>query len=331
MSEKYNDRLDWPRGHQKDFILKVQNKLNASVDDLARIVSVHSRTIRDWRREKFLMSVVAGRVLSTTSHISLPKNLKIKKAFWYTSIGGKIGGPAVMKKYGRLPVDSALRNKKWREWWKKRGKLGLNSILLPLPFQKPRPSSELAEFFGIMMGDGGISKWQATITLHHIDDLLYSKFVVGLIKKLFKISPSVLHYPDRSVNNIVISRSKLVSYLHAQGLPIGDKIAHGLDIPVWIKKNSKYSIACLRGLVDTDGCVFTHKYKVNNKWYSYKKIDFTSASAPLRESVLAILKELGMSPSVYDRNVRLNSKEDVVRYMKIVGTHNPKHLKRYRI
>lgn len=331
MSEKYNERLDWPRGHQKAFILKVQKKLNASIDDLACIVSVNPRTIRDWRREKFLMSVMAGQALSTNSHISLPKSLKIKKEFWYTSIGGKIGGPAVIKKYGRVPVDPVFRNKRWQEWWNKKGKVEPNSILLPLPFQKPRPSPELAEFFGIMMGDGGISKSQAIITLHHIDDFLYGKFVVGLIKKLFKISPSVLHYPHRSVNNIVVSRSNLVLYLHSQGLPVGDKMAHGLDIPVWIKNNAKYRVACLRGLVDTDGCVFTHKYKVQTKWYSYKKIDFTSASGPLRESVLAVLKDLGMSPSVHGRNVRLNSKKDVARYMKIVGTHNPKHLKRYRV
>lgn len=324
-----NDRIDFPLGRQKDFIIKVQDKLNASVDDLASIANVHPRTVRDWRREKFFMSVVAGRALSATSHVSLPKNLKTKKAFWYTSAGGKIGGPAVVKKYGRVPVDSDFRKKRWQAWWEKDGKHNLHAKFKPLPFSAPKPSEELAEFFGIMMGDGGMNQRQISITLHNIDDLEYSYFARKLIKKLFNIEPSISHREKLSVNVLVISRSGLVKYLHSLGLVIGNKIKQEVDIPQWIKNDNRFSKACIRGLVDTDGCIFTHKYKVNNKWYSYKKIDFTSASTPLRESVSGVLKDLGMTSSEYRRNVRLNSKHDVERYFKLVGSHNPKHLKKY--
>ena len=329
MSKLSNDRIDFPPGHQKDFIIRVQDKLNASIDDLANITDVHPRTIRDWRREKFLMSVVVARILSITSHVPLPKNLKIKKAFWYTSAGGKIGGPAVVKKYGRVPVDSDFRKKKWEAWWEKDGKHNLHSEFKPLPFSVPERSEELAEFMGIMMGDGGMNKRQISITLHNVDDLEYSHFVRKLIKKLFDIEPSISNREKMSVNVLVISRSGLVKHLHSLGLVVGNKIKQQIDIPQWIKNNKRFLKACIRGLVDTDGCVFTHKYKVNNKWYSYKKIDFTSASAPLRESVLIALKDLGMTASVYRRNVRLNSKNNVERYFKLVGSHNPKHLKKY--
>jgi len=36
--------------------------------------------------------------------------------------------------------------------------------------------------------------------------------------------------------------------------------------------------------MDTDGCVFTHRYKSKGKWYSYKKLYFTSLSKPLLNS-----------------------------------------------
>jgi len=235
----------------------------------------------------------------------------------------------VMRKYGRFPADSKYRNERWREWWDTKGKFNLNSILVPLPFRKPKPSIELAEFFGIMMGDGGMTSRQLSITLHHTDDLEYSYFVRKIMKKLFDIEPSVSHREKSSINILAISRTGLIKCLHSLGLVIGNKIKQQLDIPQWIKDNSNFSKACIRGLMDTDGCIFTNKYKVNNKFYSYKKIDFASASAPLRESVIGILRDFGMSPSVSGIHVRLNSKQDVEKYFKLIGSHNPKHLKKY--
>lgn len=65
------------------------------------------------------------------------------------------------------------------------------------------------------------------------------------------------------VFRIYVSRSELVKFCKDIGLVIGHKIEQKIDVPDWIKKNEKYFRACLRGLVDTDGCVFTHRYKVN--------------------------------------------------------------------
>jgi hypothetical protein len=132
------------------------------------------------------------------------------------------------------------------------------------------------------------------------------------------------------MNIIVISRIELVHFLEEVGLSRGSKVHAQIDIPEWIKANNTYLIPCVRGLVDTDGCIFNHRYVSKGKEYSYKKLDFTSGSNPLRETVYAFFKELGMHPRYSSqRGVRLESKKDIQAYFKVVSSSNPKHLNRY--
>ena len=152
----------------------------------------------------------------------------------------------------------------------------------------------------------------------------------GLIQQLFKIRAQVYHRPQASVNHITISRKSLVEYLHSRGLSIGSKVRQQIDIPDWIKADRRYTLTCVRGLIDTDGSVFTHSYVVNGKRYRYKKLSFCSHSRPLQLSVAKILTDLGMKARITRYDVWLDSKQDMERYFTIVGTHNPKHLKRYR-
>ena len=114
------------------------------------------------------------------------------------------------------------------------------------------------------------------------------------------------------------------------GLKQGNKIKQQVDIPNWIKRNKGYSVSCVRGLIDTDGSVFNHRYKVGGKYYSYKKLAFTSYSQPLRQSVFNVLKNKGLSPRfAQDKDVRLDSIRDMKKYFQVFSSHNPKHLKRY--
>lgn len=150
------------------------------------------------------------------------------------------------------------------------------------------------------------------------------------IKELFNISPKIYKKKGSLAIDIVAHRKNLVEFCNSIGLVIGNKLKQGLDIPQWIKDNKEYSIACVRGLVDTDGSVFAHKYKTNGKEYSYKKVSFTSMSTSLLHSVLSILKEFGIRSRIHkNRDIRIESVADVKKYFCIFNTSNPKHLKRY--
>ncbi len=324
-------RTQFKSGKQKDFLERTQRILGLNNDKMAEFIGVHSRSFRDWKREKFLVPMTALRKLCTKLKIPIPPNIMLVDQYWYAIKGARKGGIAMYQKYGSIG-DPAIRKQKWQEWWEQKGKFQKHPMISnPLSFRKPKIDETLAEFFGIMMGDGGMSQYQVHVTLHHKDDLLYSRFVIDMLEKLFRVKVAITKRPEFSVNVLIVSRVGMVRYLHSLGLVIGNKIKQQIDIPQWIKDNKEFRIACIRGLVDTDGCVIQHNYKVNGKWYHYKKLAFTSASLPLRNSVFSMLKDLGFSPSItQSRDVRLNSKTDMRHYFELIGSHNPKHLKKWR-
>jgi len=323
-------RVFFPKGKQRKFINGVISHL--SIKEIAKLCNFSERTIRDWRREKFLVDFKSLKIICKKTGLKIPPNIKLRDRYWYTTKGARKGGLAVFKKYGRIGGNPEYRKKKWYEWWEREGKYKTNIISLAKPINKPNFSEKLAEFVGIILGDGGISKSQITITLHSENDKEYSRFVVNLIKKLFNVYIGTCHRKDSKATSYNISRTKLIHFcIEKLGLKQGNKIKQQVDIPEWIKKNKLYSIACVRGLVDTDGCIFTHRYKSKGKWYSYKKLSFTSYSEPLRQSVFRIFRNNKLNPRFAQRrDVRLDSIKDMHKYFRIIDSHNPNHLKRYK-
>lgn len=334
MAEQLNSkRATFPTGKQKEFLSESKESLRIAWNELAEICGTSPRNLNDWRNEKISMSFVSVERLCRKRKCAIPKEIVLKDAYWYVTKGARAGGKAVVKKYGVVGGDPEHRKKKWREWWKTEGKLNPQSITQPWPFKKPDFSKELAEFVGILLGDGGISENQVTVSLNRVTDGEYRVFVQRLIRKLFDV-PTGLYFDKQSLaERIVISRSALVSYLTSMvGLKQGNKIGQQVDIPAWIKEDRVYSIACVRGLVDTDGCAIIHRYLSKGKAYRYKKVGFTSRSYPLLQSVSGIFSDLGIKHRIMKNgwDIRIEAKEEVEKYFQMVGTHNPKHLERYK-
>ena len=333
----YSKRIIFPPTKQQRFLFKAAKNLNLSWASFANKLGVHKRTLNDWRREEYSMPLDVVRKISKIAKIKIPKNIKTKEPFWYVykgaKIGGKMGAIACFKKYGSYGGDPRYRKKKWYEWWEREGKYKSNIISAVKPIKKPDFSEKLAEFVGIILGDGSIGKKQISITLHSEDDKEYGDFVIKLIKKLFNVYIGVHYKKDSKAICYNVSRTELIRFCTEKlGLKQGNKIKQQVDIPDWIKKNKLYSIACVRGLVDTDGCIFTHRYKVNGRPYGYKKLSFKSSSKPMITSVYKILENEEMKPRIARNNVdlRLESIEDMQRYFQIFNSHNPKHLKRLK-
>lgn len=335
MAELYNKRIKFPRGLQKQFIVDVKNKLKVSGSKLAKLAGVSLRTFTDWKREKFTLPSAAAYKFANRASISIPKSARTADPFWYTKSGGIAGAKATLAKYGRMGGDVERWRTKWLIWWDTEGHIKNHSpILLRKSFRIPANSVLLAEMVGIILGDGGISSRQIVITLHSVHDKQYSKYVRELIKKLFHLRAG--RYKQKGINaeGIVISRTGLVEWFgKVHGLHIGSKVKRQADIPLWIKKSLLFSKACVRGLIDTDGSVFSHKYKVAGKEYTYKKLAFTNASKPLLYFVYETLSRLGLRPRLArkdgdEREVRLDSKADMKAYFEQICTNNPKFLKR---
>lgn len=212
------------------------------------------------------------------------------------SIFGKIGGIRRIQLYGN-PGTSEGRSKGGRttvEFFKKNPEIARKkefSIRKSINF--PKRTELLAEFIGIMLGDGGFrNDYQITITYNRETDFKYANFIIDLIKKLFNIKPSLRYRVSCSGADIVVTSKNLVEFLLRQGLTMGNKYNNQIDMPFWIWENKKYYKACLRGLMDTDGSIYLHKYNVSGKYYQYPKLCFTSYCYPLLCSVAEIFKLL---------------------------------------
>jgi hypothetical protein len=189
----------------------------------------------------------------------------------------------------------------------------------------PGHSVELAEFFGVMIGDGEINNpWQARITLNSVADLEYSNFVASLGKKLFHIMPAIQKRKNQQALSIYFASVSLIDFLVSKGLPRGNKLQAGLCIPGWILNVPEYRIACMRGLMDTDGCLFIHRHSVSGKTYNNIGLCFSSHSPKLIEQVGRIFEEFSIIPHIsnHGRSIYLYKESAVVRYLDIFGTSN---------
>lgn len=328
-------RIVLEKGKQKDFLDKVCTEKNLNRATIAGICNVCERTIRDWRREKYHMTYGALLKLHKTSNVSIPKIIEVLPEYWSTKKASKLGAIRRNELYGNLGTPEGRRKgginsqKKFRENpdYARQLKIKIRKII-----KRPRNSAALSEFIGILLGDGGITDHQVAITFNRETDKQHSIYTQKLIKKLFGISSSIISRKSKNdkADSIVISSKSLVEFLLKKGLKSGHKIRNKIDIPEWIKNEKEYKTACVRGLIDTDGCFYLYKHRVNGRVYNNFAMCFTSHSTLFLESVYEILKELKFRPSRSKQRVYLHRSKDIELYIKTIGSHNPKHLDKYR-
>lgn len=326
------DRLKFNRkGDQKRFILNAKKKLGLTWVLFAQTFGVSTRTLTSWRSEKLKMSAKVAKKISNLSHMKIPENaLVISWQEHLKRISSK-GGKNNFLKNKSIGGDTTYRNLKWRQWWNTEGALRTDSIgrRSLISIKKPEKSKNLSEFVGIMIGDGGVAKYHIAITISS-KEKQYLVYIKKLIVKLFNVAPKVYKKKEAEAIEVVLHRKELVSFCKEIGLVQGDKIKQRVDLPLWVKKKKTFSIACIRGLVDTDGCFYVNKYISNGKKYQYLKMAFVSASPALINSFSELLRKLGIN-SVIDkkhRSVRIVESESLEKYINKIGTNNAKHLKK---
>lgn len=329
---KYSKRAIFVRGGQKKFLEDVERELKIDTKGLARLVGVHRRSVNDWEREKFSIPLPVAQSLCQKTGLSLPKNIMVREPFWYASKGAKYGWQALVKKYGKIPVDEEYRKKKWREWWEKEGKFKKHPIInVFAPVSLPKRGTELAEFTGIVLGDGGVTKGQITITLNRTDDKEFALYVRNLIKQLFAISPSLYERKGENTVSIVISRSLVVKFFNDMGIPVGGKVRQQTGVPSWARDSKEFTKFCARGLFDTDGCFYVDKHRYKEKVYYNCAMNFTNRSFPILSFFKESMQELGFHPSQNTRfSISMRRENEIKRYFQEVGSSNLKHLNKFQ-
>lgn len=317
------DRLSFKSGELRNFIIAVQTKLGLDSDGLANLVGLSGRTLRDWRREKFKPTKKHIFKMRDLTGISLPKYSTLPP-YWNVHKAAKLGGRKRYELYGLLG-DRKTRSKGGKSSWLRRKNNPELWHQYTTPIIEPKESVDLAEFIGIMLGDGGLTHFQCSIYLHSKIDKEFAYYVKGLMSKLFGITPKIYIHKKNKVLRVSVSSVNLVKYLTSKGLSLGNKVHLQVGVPGWILGNQDYIKACIRGLIDTDGSFILHKYKIKEKMYTYPKISFSNRSEPLLEFVFEGLKQFGFNPKrTYKSEVWLHNQNEVKRYLEVIRVSNYK-------
>ena len=177
----------------------------------------------------------------------------------------------------------------------------------------------LAEFLGIMLGDGQLTHFQIKVTLGS-KELEYVQYVSSLMNSLFNVDSSVCvrktGYRDVYFGSVDVS-----DWLFNLGLK-KNKVDEQVDIPECVISKRNVYKDFIRGFFDTDGSVYALKYGI--------QISFTNFSIPFLQSLRKMLIELEYKPSKISCNkVYLTNKDDVARFFTDVIPKNQKHIKRF--
>lgn len=298
-------RIKLVSGKQKELIENVKRKNNFTWKNLASELNCgENYLMNELRKEKHTLS----------------KKIYEKLCFLLT------------KRY-----DTFIENEFESNWGQVKGgknvKNRMNLFYKKIPRILCGRSKNLAEIIGIIIGDGSIyvlpnkGIYQVHIAGHRKDERHY---MLNYVKPLFENVFDLKMNTKETGNAIYVwKQSKdLVFTLNKNGLPAGNKKKNKIRIPAWIFANEVYLKNCLRGIFDTDGCVYP-----KNKTNLYPTIWISSAIPSLRRSIIKSCNKLGFH--IYGwKNFRndacIDRKNDVLRFFDEIKFNNKKHLIRWK-
>ena len=118
-------------------------------------------------------------------------------------------------------------------------------------------------------------------------------------------------------------------------MPLGKK--DGIRIPNLFLKNKECKLSVVRGVFDTDGCIYLEKK--NGKLYP--RVIIRTTSAELADQIKDIFKDFGMRATSYvtkrrNKNwkslisVEVRGIKESKKFFNIFEPHNPKHNMRFK-
>lgn len=200
-----------------------------------------------------------------------------------------------------------------------------NKIFVKVPQE---PNIQLAELFGILLGDGSVTKYFVKVYSNRVTEREYAAFVFDLSHKLFPEAPiSVFERVRYGTLGTQISSKDVCDYLG--GIGFDGKIR---SIPNWINDNVEFTKAAIRGLFDTEGSVGIKFFRGVTGNCFYKQLTFTNKNRNILDFVEKGLNTMGYNPTKRsNKNIYISNSEDIERYIVEIGSHNPKLTNKLKI
>jgi intein/homing endonuclease len=183
----------------------------------------------------------------------------------------------------------------------------------------PERSVKLAEFFGIMLGDGHTGVTQTFVTLGTKEEN-YVHYVQALMSELFGIQAKIVT-KQSGYHDVYIGSVEICRWLKSEGL-VSNKVASQVDVPEWIFETPAYMRAFIRGFFDTDGSIYRLRHGV--------QISITNHSLPLLVALQKMLRRLGYAVSeISAGRIYITRRPEILRFFTEIKPQNSKHQIRF--
>lgn len=193
----------------------------------------------------------------------------------------------------------------------------------------------LSEFCGAIIGDGCLynrcGHHTIMISGNITDDREYYNYLSENIEKITGRKP-IIKIHERALR-LIIHNKKFFNFLKSKiGIFVGGGKVYNVTIPEKIK-NSKFALNCLKGIVDTDGSIFTANKPGSP---NYPSIEITTASENLAKQIFRILENLNFRVKIRSHKPRntarmykisLNGWEMLEKWYNEIGFSHPRKRK----
>ena len=197
---------------------------------------------------------------------------------------------------------------------------------------------EFCEFYGVLIGDGCLSSFRISSGKQHYeiridgnadtDYFYYLYFLLPLIKKVFDKAVRINFRKDCNGIFVRFKHKQLALFLNKElNFPFGKK--KNIAIHEKILNDDKKILNVLRGIFDTDGCLYFTKN--NSKKRSYPIIEISTHSKFLLDQLATLLPKFGFKTKIsffYDA-VKLHGKKNLKIWMRLIGTHHIDKMSKY--
>ncbi len=204
-------------------------------------------------------------------------------------------------------------------------------------------NKEICEFIGAFIGDGylgnyGKTKKQYVLGISgnkELDEDYFKNYLIPLLKKNFKcINPRLYYRNDENTIMLRINSKELYDWFMDLGFNSGKK-SHTVKIPEKIFNNKKLVKYVIRGIFDTDGCIFFDKR--SNYCKPYPRITLQLASMDLINQIEFYLSN---HFNLYTNRSSWNGKRSCIeiyghkqleKFLKEIGLSNKRHLAKVKM
>lgn len=205
----------------------------------------------------------------------------------------------------------------------------------------PKRNEFLAEFFGILTGDGYINQYRypdrrvsvIEITGNKEKDFDYMKeYVCFLTKNLFNLTPNFYVRESQNTIRVIIYSKEIFDFIKKENFPLGNK--GEIKIPKWIIEEKLFFKRFVKGFFDTDGCLCLK----NKEGKKYPSIGLSSKSQSLLIRIKSFLARIKI-PSYLGKRIKkdlkldykleINGSKNVLLFFKEIGSNNIRNLTKY--